>query len=103
MLLKGEKQEGIGIVYIIHFSRKLAHAGHYVGWVKNNLETRLEKHRKGTGARLLQVLKEKGISWEVALVLNGNRKLERAIKKRHYGRIAKICPICKALTKEKVA
>lgn len=51
-----------GTVYLIHFLKKYRHCGHYIGWT-TNLEARLEEHRKGRGARLLQVVQAAGIEW----------------------------------------
>lgn len=81
------------MVYILHFDKPLKHAKHYVGFAVN-VNKRVEKHRKGTGARLTQVLKQVGIGFVVAAVLPGERDLERKIKNQKH--TDRFCPICAA-------
>ena len=60
-----------------------------------DLAKRLGEHRQGTGARLTQVAKERGIGWDLARVWEGGldgRKLEKNLKARHNGKA--LCPIC---------
>jgi predicted GIY-YIG superfamily endonuclease len=72
----------------------LHHAAHYAGWTQD-LEARLEEHRKGQGARLLAVLKEKGIDWVLARTWDGKTKaFERRLKKGRLGSKRSLCPIC---------
>jgi predicted GIY-YIG superfamily endonuclease len=79
-------------VYLLHFDRKLGHAQHYLGY-SEDLDQRLAAHRAGNGARLLEVLKERGISWQLARTwLDGDRKLERRLKRWHGG--GQLCPGC---------
>lgn len=81
-------------VYLLHFDRPLKHAGHYVGWA-SHVQRRMGHHANGTGARLLQVLEEQGIGWTLARVWTGQtRKFERRVKKREWGPIAGLCPVC---------
>lgn len=80
-----------GTVYLIHFDQALAHAMHYLGYTKN-LEERLQLHRAGRGARLMEVITQKGIPWKVVRTWPGGRDLERRLKQR--GGHARICPIC---------
>ena len=59
-------------VYLIHFDTKLAnHAQHYLGWA-DDLQARLECHRRGNGARLMAVITEKGIGWRLARTWPGH-------------------------------
>lgn len=82
----------IGTIYLIHFDRPYRHAKHYLGWA-SNLEARLEHHRNGTGARLMQVLRQEGIGWHVARVWeNADRNRERQIK--NQGGLSRRCPDC---------
>lgn len=83
------------MVYLIHFHSRYRHAGHYVGWTEeDNLDARIEEHRRGNGARLMAVVREAGIDWEVARVWPGyTRKDERRIK--NSGHIPRYCPICR--------
>jgi hypothetical protein len=47
-----ERGGPIGTVYLIHLDRPYRHARHYTGWTPD-LDTRLTRHAKGQGARLL--------------------------------------------------
>lgn len=85
-----------GTVYLLHFSRPLKHAKHYLGYTKVGMEIRLIEHRdaKGRGARLTQVAIENGISLALARVWkNKGRKFERQLKNRKNAK--RLCPICK--------
>lgn len=90
------------MVYLIHFSKKYKHAGHYVGYT-TDINARLAAHKKGNGARLMRVVTEAGIDWELVRVWeDGDQKFERSLKKK--GNISRKCPICqenKRLEKEK--
>lgn len=80
----------VGTVYLIHFDRPYKHAKHYVGWAKS-LEARIAHHRNGTGARLLQVLNEAGIGWEVVRTWpNTTREFERHLKDTRH--VSHYCP-----------
>jgi len=81
-----------GHVYVIHFNSPLSHARHYVGWT-NDLEARMERHEKGQGARLLEVLRERGIGWRLAATFPGTRHDERRIK--NAKNTPRICPDCR--------
>jgi len=81
-----------GVVYLIHFDQAIAdHARHYLGWA-SDLDARLEAHRAGRGARLLEVVKERGIGWHVSRTWEGTRDRERAIKDRAES--PRLCPDC---------
>lgn len=82
-----------GTVYLIHFDRPYKHAKHYTGWT-DNLERRLAEHRAGTGARLMAVIKEAGIGWQLARTWEGTRARERQLKQRGASRH---CPVCKEI------
>lgn len=89
----------MGQVYILCFAHNpYRHAKHYCGYVeedtKEALLSRLERHKKGTGARLVQVITEAGITFKVAKIFkNKTRADERKFKKR--GGLSRVCPICK--------
>jgi hypothetical protein len=53
---------------------------------------RLDQRRKGTGARLTQLVKEAGIAFVVARTWRGGRRLERKLKAQHSG--VRLCTIC---------
>ena len=74
-----------------HLDAAYKHARHYTGWAID-LNARLEAHRTGRGARLMQVITDAGITWQLARTWPGGRDLERAIKNRHNA--PRICPLC---------
>jgi hypothetical protein len=89
-----------GTVYLLHFDRLYVPypgaplrdcAGHYVGWAKN-VGRRLAEHAAGRGARLLAVVREAGIGWQLARLWPGGRDRERQIKRQ--GGHARKCPLC---------
>lgn len=90
------KQDHPGTVYLLCFSRKLHHAAHYIGWAKC-LEKRLEHHRAGTGARLMAACKREGITFTLARTWEGDKNLERKLKKKKCA--PKLCPLCRAKAK----
>jgi predicted GIY-YIG superfamily endonuclease len=81
----------MGTVYLIHFDKPYKHARHYLGWAQQ-LNRRLRHHEAGTGARLLQVIREKGITWTVARTWPGDRHLEAELKRDKHN--SRMCPIC---------
>lgn len=85
--------EGIpGTCYLIHFDEPYQHARHYTGWT-TDLDARLAEHAAGTGARLMEVIKEAGITWRLTRVWAGTRNLERSLKRS--GGMARRCPLCR--------
>jgi hypothetical protein len=80
-----------GIIYLIHFDTPLHHAKHYTGWT-TDLAARLADHAAGRGARLMQVIREQGITWQLAKVVHGTRVNERSRKGTGASRW---CPVCK--------
>lgn len=85
------------MVYLLHFDEHYHHARHYVGYVDGGqeaLEARIKLHKSGAGARLMQVISEAGIDFEVARVWpEGDRSFERRIK--NMKKASKYCPICR--------
>jgi predicted GIY-YIG superfamily endonuclease len=77
--------------YLLHFSRPYKHAKHYLG-VAKDLFTRVQQHKAGQGARLTQVAVENGIDLYLVRTWNGDRKLERRLKRQHNG--PRLCPLC---------
>lgn len=97
-----EETREMPTVYLIHFHRKYHHAGHYLGFVDGGdeeLQARLDRHRAGTGARLMEVITGAGITWEVTRTWIGSRRFERRLKKRKNA--AKLCPVCRAAREER--
>jgi len=84
-----------GTVYLLHFSGEIAPgrhtARHYLGWAAD-LGPRVNAHAHGIGARLTQVAKERGLTFVVARTWEGDRNLERRLKRRHAA--PRLCPIC---------
>lgn len=82
-----------GTVYLLHLDPPVKHARHYTGWT-SDLDQRLEAHRAGRGARLMEVVKQAGGTFQLARTWPGSRTLERAIKNRKEA--PKLCPVCSA-------
>ncbi|MCC6192282.1 MAG: endonuclease [Anaerolineales bacterium] len=86
-------QPGQPQVYLLHFSRPLHHARHYVGFVEYDLEQRIEHHLAGRGARLVAAVAAAGIDVQLARVWPGaTRTFERRLKRWHGS--AQFCPLC---------
>ncbi len=78
--------------YLIHFDTPYKHARHYLGY-SHDLAARLAAHQSGAGARLMEVINQAGITWQLARTWRGGRDLESRLKRQHSG--VKLCPICK--------
>jgi hypothetical protein len=93
---------GVGVVYLLHFDRPIGDlanprgfASHYTGWTLD-LPARLVDHAAGRGARLMQVVGELGIGWQLARIWTGTRTRERSLKQS--GGAARRCPVCQLTT-----
>jgi len=84
------------MVYLLHFTPRYKHAGHYIGSTKD-LMRRLKEHREGRAARLTSVVIANGGFWRLARVWDtppeGDWSLEKRLKA--MGGAKRICPICK--------
>lgn len=80
-------------VYLLHFTRRYEHAGHYLGST-SNLTQRLATHRAGAGARLIEVITAAGIGFTLARTWPGGRRRERQLKRQ--GGASRLCPICRS-------
>lgn len=79
-------------VYLIHLDTPLAHAQHYIGFAYD-IPRRVQAHAKGQGARMLQVCVERGITFRLARIWQGqSRAWERRLKNRRNARV--LCPVC---------
>lgn len=90
-------------VYLLHFDRPFGNlsnprgqARHYLGSTCD-LDHRLQLHRTGQGARLLEVVTAAGISFEVCRLWRFNtieeaRTFEKKLKHQHNG--LRLCPLC---------
>jgi len=81
------------MIYLICFERAYKHARHYIGSTEN-LTERMQEHEHGRGARLMAVITEAGIHWQVMATFEGGRKQERIYKNRKND--AQLCPNCRA-------
>jgi hypothetical protein len=88
----------VGVIYLLHFDRPIGdvanprgYAGHYTGWTLD-LPGRLQDHAAGRGARLMEVVGEAGIGWQLARIWPGTRTRERSLKRS--GGAARRCPVC---------
>jgi hypothetical protein len=89
---------GVGVIYLLHFDQPIGDlrnprgfASHYTGWTLD-LPARLVDHAAGRGARLLQVVGELGIGWQLARIWTGTRARERSLKQSGA---ARRCPVCR--------
>ena len=81
-----------GTVYLIHFHEKLCHAQHYIGFT-TNLDERIQCHKNGNGSRLMEVIGQLELPWEVARTWENTPKaMERELK--NYKNAKRLCPIC---------
>lgn len=79
-------------IYLIHFSQRLSHAQHYLGWAKN-IKQRVFEHRNSTGAKILAECNRRGIDWKVIRIWpNTSRKDESRMK--HNKESTRLCPLC---------
>jgi len=88
-------------IYLLHLDTPLRHAKHYLG-LADDLDARLERHANGHGARMLAVCRDRGITWRCVRTWQGDRKLERWLKRKKAA--PSFCPLCagaKALKRAK--
>jgi predicted GIY-YIG superfamily endonuclease len=79
------------MVYLIHFNTPYKHARHYLGYA-SNLDARLTAHINGNGARLMEVIADAGIHWQLVRTWDGDRAAERKLKDQHNS--PRLCPVC---------
>lgn len=86
------------MVYLIHFSKPIGdldnprgQARHYLGYT-DDLEQRLKRHRSGNGSAIMAEVARLGVGWQLARTWNGDRNLERALKRQHNE--PRLCPLC---------
>ena len=79
-------------VYLIHFDTPYKRARHYLGWA-GDIGKRIARHQRGDGARLLEVVREAGISWQLVRTWSdADRSVERRLKAQHGS--VRLSPIC---------
>jgi predicted GIY-YIG superfamily endonuclease len=83
------KEKRQGYVYVLHFDSPICETHtcqHYIGCTCD-LRQRLITHAQGRGARLTEVAKERGITWQLAALgtthVTGMRRIERQLKDWH--------------------
>lgn len=84
-----------GTVYLLHFEAKYHHAQHYLGYTtRETVSERLEAHRRGQGARLMEVIGAAGIGWKCVRTWdNYGRADERRLK--NWKKARQLCPVCR--------
>lgn len=80
-------------VYLLHFDSPLYHAQHYLG-ITSDLPSRIERHLHSNGSPLIAAALRAGITPTLARTWEGDRTLERQLKRSHNNR--RFCPICSA-------
>ena len=81
-----------GTTYLLHFDEPFRHARHYTGWTRD-LPARLEEHRHGQGARLMQAIRAAGIGFTLARIWEGTTR-DREDSLKHRGGARRFCPKC---------
>ena len=80
-------------VYLIHFSKPVHHAGHYIGYTPDEDPTRrINEHRNGNGSPLVRAALERGASLAVWDWPGAGRDFERWLKDWHA--TWRFCPFC---------
>jgi len=89
----------MGYCYLLHFDKPISDrhtCQHYIGYTSKTLAQRIAEHRAGTGARLTQVAKERGIGFVVVRTwANVTKRDERKLKNRKGSN--RFCPVCRGL------
>jgi len=80
------------MVYLICFNRPYRRVRHYAGST-DHIAPRMKEHARGHGARLMEVITEAGIRWQLVAVWKGGRKEERLFKNQKNS--ARYCPVCR--------
>lgn len=83
----------LGVVYLLHFERPYKHAQHYVGFCERlaGVDTRIEYHANGRGSRLMAVVSQAGIGFDIVRLWRGTRSDERRL---HNAQSRAYCPVC---------
>ncbi len=83
------------MIYLLHFETPFKHARHYIGFVESPeaLQSRMDKHKGGSGSKLMRAVSKAGIVFSIArLWPGGDRNFERKLKRRKETPM--LCPIC---------
>jgi len=89
-----------GYVYVLHFTDKLSHAQHYIGFSQAPL-TRIARHKAGyTTTRIIQACHDNGIGLVKANIIPvPHRIFERRLKA--YRKASTFCKYCSPKTYKK--
>jgi hypothetical protein len=82
-----------GTTYLIHFSRRYQHAGHYTGWTDKPVLVRFAEHLAGKGAVLTRAAVRAGIGLTLARTWSNTTK-DREDSLKHQGGARRFCPEC---------
>ncbi len=78
--------------YLLHFHRPHQHARHYLGY-SHDISARLEAHKEGQGARLVEVVVGSGNGFQLVRTWEGaTRTDERRLKNSKNS--PRLCPVC---------
>jgi len=80
------------VIYLLHFSQKLHHAQHYLGYTRN-VKKRVAQHLRGEGSPLVKAVVAAGIEVSLAWTAEGDRNDERRYK--NAKRLSQFCPQCR--------
>ncbi len=92
------RKDVLGTVYLICMKKGLdrkipGRARHYIGWTEGAVEERVERHRRGAGAKILKAAIEAGDTFRVVRTWgNVDRHFERRLKNMKSA--PKLCPCC---------
>lgn len=87
------KKPDAGYIYIMHFTEKLHHAQHYIGFSRAPL-TRIAKHRQNcSGTKIIEACHERGIGLvEGNIIPVPHYSFERRLKR--YKKAQVFCKYC---------
>jgi predicted GIY-YIG superfamily endonuclease len=80
------------MLYLLHFSPRYRHAGHYLGFTQN-LAKRFARHLEGKGSPLVKAAVGNGSKIVLVRVWAEDGNAEQEIK-RVVGSRARLCPVC---------
>ncbi len=80
------------MIYLLHFEKPFKHAKHYLGFT-DDLERRIERHKRGDGSKLIAAVVKANIGFVLARVWpEGDRNFERKLK--NGKNTPRLCPLC---------
>jgi hypothetical protein len=79
------------MLYLLHFSPRYRHAGHYLGYTED-LMHRFGLHLRGNGSPLVAAAVRSGSKVVLVRLWTGDGNAEQELKRN--GSRARLCPIC---------